>query len=429
MKSFTVFVLLVCFSALLVADPGGAAGSFSTADPETLGLSAERLARATQAIEEDVAAGRIAGAIGLVARRGKIAYFEVRGQADRERQRPMKKDTILRIYSMTKPIVSAALMMLHEEGKFMLTDPVARYLPQYKDMEVMVDAPTWPGDPKRASRVPARREITVQDLMRHTAGMTYGLFGGTSVDKLYTGVTVLDKTGTLDDMSRKLGKLPLVFHPGEKWHYSVAVDVQGHLIEMLSGMPLDRFLEERIFKPLGMVDTGFHVPKAKLDRLAQLYAPTEEPNKKLRVADASVSEWFVKPGTFFSGGGGLLSTTGDYVRFAQMMLNGGELNGVRLLGRKTVELMTTDHTDGIDMSLTLRPGWGFGLGVAVHEDPGTSGSAVSVGTFSWGGAAGTRVWMDPVEDLVVIYMVQIRPHTDLRYGKMFSQYVYQAIVD
>ena len=429
MKHFAMLAPLLCSLTLFTVDAGGAGVNFPTGDPGPLGLSTDRLARATRAIEDDVAAGRIAGAIGVVARRGKIAYFEVRGQADRERARPMKKDTIHRIYSMTKPIVSASLMMLHEEGKFMLTDPVSKYLPQYKDMEVMVDAPKRPGDPERATRVPAKREITVQDLMRHTAGMTYGLFGGYSVDKLYEEVNVLDKTGTLDDMSRKLGELPLVFHPGEKWHYSVAVDVQGHLIEALSGKPLDLFLEERVFKPLGMVDTGFHVPEDKLDRFAQLYAPTEESNHKLRIADASVSEWFVKPGTFFSGGGGLLSTTLDYLRFSQMMLNGGELDGVRLLGRKTVELMTRDHTEGIDMSLTLRPGWGFGLGVAVHKDPGISGQANSVGTFSWGGAAGTRVWMDPTEDLVVIYMVQTRPHTDMRYGKMFSQYVYQAIVD
>ncbi len=428
MKRICIFALLVYSLTLVAADPRGP-GNFPAVDPESVGLSAERLARATRAMEEDVAAGRIAGAIGVVARRGKIAYFEVRGDADRERARPMKKDTILRIYSMSKPIVSAALMMLHEEGKFMLTDPVSKYLPQYKDMEVLVDAPRGPGNPQRASRVAAKREITVQDLMRHTAGLTYGLFGGTSVDKLYVEANVLDKTGTLSDMTRKLGEIPLLFHPGEKWHYSVAVDVQGHLIEALSGKPLDLFLEERVFKPLSMVDTGFHVPEDKLDRFAQLYAPTEESNQKLRIAEASVSEWFVKPGTFFSGGGGLLSTTLDYLRFSQMMLNGGELDGVRLLGRKTVELMTRDHTEGIDMSLTLRPGWGFGLGVAVHKDPGISGQANSVGTFSWGGAAGTGVWIDPTEDLVVIYMVQTRPHTDMRYRKMFAQYVYQAIVD
>ena len=429
MKHLIAFALLSFSLSSLAAEPRDSEAGFPIVDPESVGLSADRLARATRAIEEDVAAGRIAGAIGLVARRGKIAYFEVRGDADRERSRPMKKDTIFRIYSMSKPIVSAALMMLREEGKFMLTDPVSKYLPQYKDMDVMVDAPMWPGNPEKASRVPAKREITVQDLMRHTAGMTYGFSGETSVQKLYVEANVRDRTGTLDDMTRKLGKLPLLFHPGEKWHYSVAVDVQGDLIEALSGKPLDQFLDERILKPLGMVDTGFHVPKADLGRFAQLYAPTEESNLTLRVADASVSEWFVKPGTFFSGGGGLLSTTLDYLRFARMMLNGGELNGVRLLGPKTVKLMTSDHTEGIDMSLTLRPGWGFGLGVAVHTDPEISGMANSVGTFGWGGAAGTRVWMDPTEDLVVIYMVQTRPHTNMRYGKMFSQHVYQAIID
>ena len=213
MKRICIFALLVYSLTLVAADPRGP-GNFPAVDPESVGLSAERLARATRAMEEDVAAGRIAGAIGVVARRGKIAYFEVRGDADRERARPMKKDTILRIYSMSKPIVSAALMMLHEEGKFMLTDPVSKYLPQYKDMEVLVDAPRGPGNPQRASRVAAKREITVQDLMRHTAGLTYGLFGGTSVDKLYVEANVLDKTGTLSDMTRKLGEIPLLSTPG-----------------------------------------------------------------------------------------------------------------------------------------------------------------------------------------------------------------------
>ncbi len=429
MKRFAIFALLVCSLPLLAADPRGPAGNFSAVDPEDLGLSSERLARATRAMEEDVAAGRIAGAIGLVARRGKIAYFEVRGNADRERHRPMAKDTIFRIYSMSKPITSAALMMLHEEGKFMLTDPVSRYLPEFKGMEVAEDSSRSPGDPDRARRVEAKREITVQDLMRHTAGLTYGFFGGTSVDKMYQDVTVLDNKGTLADMTRKLGELPLLFHPGEKWHYSVAVDVQGRLIEVLSGKRFDRFLEERIFQPLGMADTGFHVPKEEHHRFAQLYAPMEESKEKLQVAKTRVSERYMGPGTFFSGGGGLVSTTSDYLRFARMMLNGGELDGVRLLGRKTVELMTADHTEGIDMSWTLRRGWGFGLGVAVHTDPGTSGDAVSAGAYGWGGAAGTRVVMDPKEDLIVIYMVQILPHTRLRYGNMFAQYAYQAIAD
>ena len=423
------FALLVGALTLHAAEPRKFRGAHSTVDPETVGLSSERLARATRAMEADVASGRVAGAIGLVARRGQVAYFEARGQADRERRRPMTKDAIFRIYSMTKPIVSAALMTLHEEGKFRLTDPVSRYLPAYKDREVLEDSPRSPGRPERARRVKARREITVQDLMRHTAGMTYGFFSGTSVDEMYREAGVLDNKGTLDDMTRKLGRLPLLFHPGEKWHYSVSVDVQGHLIEALSGKRLDHFLEERIVRPLGMTDTGFHAPREKHPRLAQLYSPAEESSEKLRTADPALSERYMQPGTFFSGGGGLLSTTTDYLRFAQMMLNGGQLDGVRLLGRKTVELMTRDHTRGIDMSWTLRPGWGFGLGVAVHAAPGTSGDTASMGTYGWGGAAGTRFLIDPAEDLIVLYMVQILPHTGLRYGSMFAQYAYQSIID
>jgi CubicO group peptidase (beta-lactamase class C family) len=410
------------------------AGSLAAADisvvaPGRVGLSADALVRATRAIEEDVAVGRIPGALGLVARRGRIVYQEVRGEADREAGKPMREDTIFRIYSMSKPITTAALMMLFEEGKFRITDPASKYLPELKEPVVLVESGGFPGDPKRARRVPARREITIQDLMRHTAGLTYGYFGGTSVDKMYLEESVLDYDGNLEDMTRRLGRLPLLYHPGEKWHYSVAVDVQGRLVEVLSGERFDRFLQERIFEPLGMTDTGFQVPVEKAERLAQMYAPMAGDREKLRPAPAASADRFKKPATLFSGGGGLVSTAGDYLRFCQMVLNGGELDGKRLLSRTTVNLMKRDHTSHVDPSRAENTGYGFGLGFAVHVDPAASGSASSLGEINWGGAAGTRFWIDPQEELIGLYMVQILPHNGLRYGEMFKQIVYRSIAD
>lgn len=413
-----LFLLLILSLSLL-------GGPIPTVEPESVGLSAERLARATEAMEEDAAAGRIAGAVGLVARKGKIAYFEARGMADREAGAPMKRDAVVRIYSMSKPITSAALMMLFEEGEFRLKDPVSRYIPELRNLEVLVDRPGFPGDPERARREPARREMTVQDIMRHTAGLTYGYFGGTSADSLYNKKHPLYWQGDLQDMTRRIAALPLLYHPGEKFHYSIAVDLQGRLVEVLSGQRFDRFLQERLFDPLGMADTGFHVPSGSLDRFAQLYAP--DGKKKIKVSDRE--DRYKKPGTFFSGGGGLVSTARDYLRFCQMMLNGGEFQGKRYLGRKTVELMTADHLAAVETERIANTGYGFGLGFAVHLDRGASGAPASLGEYNWGGAAGTKFWIDPAEEMIGIYMVQIIPHGGLRYGNMFKQYAYQSIVD
>ena len=230
-------------------------------------------------------------------------------------------------------------------------------------------------------------------------------------------------------MAEKLGKLPLLYHPGTTWHYSVANDIQGRLVEVLSGERFDRFLAHRIFEPLGMVDTSFQVPAEKRARFTQMYAPTKKSRYELQAAPADSSTGFLEPVKFQSGGGGMVSTTADYLRFCQMLLNGGELDGARLLGRKTVELMTRDHIVGRPQTAILQEGYGYGLGVAVHLDPAKSGSAESVGTYRWGGAAGTRFWIDPEEEMVGIYMVQILPHNGLSYGRMFKQLAYQAIVD
>ena len=415
--------------------------------PEKVGLSSERLDRISEAIQQDVESGMAPGAVALIARDGQIAYFEAFGNADRETQTPMKPDTIFRIYSMSKPITSVALMMLFEEGKFMLKDPVAKYLPEFSDMQVLIEkgevkqgavfhlpeadedgnVTNKPAiDPNSYETVPSKRPITVQDLLRHTAGFSYGFFGDTTVDKMYREAGILTEDKDLADFTSKLGKIPLQYEPGSTWHYSVSVDVQGRLVEALSGMSFDEFLQERIFAPLGMTDTAFHVPEAKMDRFAQMYSPTEE--GPLQVADADLSRNYVAKPAFFSGGGGLVSTAHDYLRFCQMLLNGGELDGVRLLSPKTIELMTVDHTGDVENNPRASSGYGFGLGFAVANDLSQIGVPTSVGEYNWGGAAGTRFWIDPVENFIGIYMVQILPHP-FTFGEEFKILAYQAIAD
>jgi len=393
-----------------------------TARPEDVGLSSQRLARATRAMEQDVAAGRIPGAVALLIRNGKVAYLEARGMADREARKPMKKDTIFRIYSMSKPITSVALMTLYEEGRFRITDPVARYMPEFANLKVLVEEPGAEG----YRLVKPKRPVTIQDLMRHTAGLTYGFFAKSAVDQMYLDAGILTRDRDLAEMVQKLCLIPLKHQPGSTWEYSVAVDVQGRLIEVLSGMSFDQFLRKRIFEPLKMPDTGFYVPEAKKSRFAQLYTPDK--NGGIKPADPKTSRDFMKKGTFFSGGGGLVSTISDYARFCQMMLNGGELDGVRILSPKTVHLMTIDHLGDIPKG-KLTPGCGFGLGFAVTLDLSRTGIAGSVGEYRWGGAAGTRFWIDPAEKMIGIYMVQILPHTGLRYGDTFKVFAYQSIVE
>ena len=423
------------------------AGGTPDTRPERVGISSDRLERVTEQIKDDVEAGRIPGAVGMIARDGKLVYLEAFGESDTEKEKPMRTDDIFRIYSMSKPITSVALMMLYEQGKFRLSDPVGMYIPELADMQVLVekgDAEGGPafnipevdedGNPIPAAEVdedsyttvPADRPITVQDLLRHTAGFTYGFFGNTTVDKMYQAAGILTMDRDLQHMCEKLGKIPLQYQPGTTWHYSVAVDVQGRLVEVLSGMAFDQYLEEKIFTPLGMPDTGFYVPEEKMDRFAQMYSPTEDGG--LEVANPMMSRNFVRKPTFFSGGGGLVSTADDYMRFCQMMLNGGELDGVRLLSPKTIELMTSDHTTVIGDNPRRNSGYGFGLGFAVAKDLGMIGAPTSVGEFNWGGAAGTRFWIDPEEKFIGIYMVQILPHP-FAYGENFKIMAYQTIVD
>lgn len=390
------------------------------ATPESVGLSAARLARITQAMKDDVAAGQLAGALAVVARKGKIAYWEKVGMADRETGRALRDDDIFRIYSMTKPIVGVGLMMLYEEGKFRLNDPVKRHLPEMAGVEALIDG----------ERRKPKREMTVQDLMRHTAGLTYGLFGNSPVDKLYAEAGVLNGNRSIAEFVAKLGKLPLKHEPGATWDYSVAVDVQGRLIEVLSGMDLDKYLEERIFKPLDMRDTAFRVPPEKKKRLAQLYLRAGD-KQSIRAAPPGRSAgYFDYESKWFSGGGGLTSTARDYLRFAQMLLNGGRLDDARLLSRKTVELMTRNHVEGLKVgSPILRAGYGFGLDFAVHVDPTKSGLNGSVGEYNWEGLAGTLFWVDPAEQMIGLYMIQMLPPRLGDHRLKFKRLAYQAIAD
>ena len=413
----------------------------------TGGFDSQRLARVSALVDRYVAEGKLAGAQVQVAHRGEVALRHTVGRADVASDRPLGDDAIYRIYSMTKPITGVALMMLYEEGKFRLNDPVAMYIPELANLEVALSTAgtgvvsdgtvsRGVGESKTEllgqTRKPARQP-TIRDLMLHTAGFTYGIFGNTEVDQMYR------TAGLMGDMDLQafvaaLGKIPLQYEPGAQWHYSVSVDIQGRLVEVLSGMKFSDFLQERLFGPLDMRDTAFSVDADQMPRLAQLYkpkgmtgnnfmAPSTGPG--LDVADAWVSAGFVQPPKFESGGGGLVSTARDYLRFSQMMLNGGELDGVRILSPKTVQLMTTNHLGDLPMGFARRGG-GFGLGFGVLLNPGDVGEVGSAGEYNWGGAAGTRFWIDPQENLIGIFMVQSIPHRTRLAGD-FTVLTYSAM--
>ncbi|MEE2785612.1 MAG: serine hydrolase domain-containing protein [Pseudomonadota bacterium] len=439
-----VLVLICCTAEI------GYAREISSVKPEREGVSSARLIRITDHMEKRVADGTMVGGMGVIARNGSIVYSQVYGQADREAGTPMEEDTIHRIYSMTKPITALAVMMLYEQGHFFLNDPIARYIPEMADLEVALSTAgtnvlsdgtqsrtIGQGDDSLIGQTrKPRRQPTIRDLLTHTAGLTYGIFGNTEVDKLYRESAVMGGNLDLKEFVTRLGQLPLQYEPGTQWHYSVAVDVQGRLVEVISGMRFGEFLEERIFEPLDMTDTYFTLPKDKVSRLAQLYAPkgvrganffAPSTSPGLDVADPAVSRGFVEGTNFESGGGGLVSTARDYLRFAQLMLNGGELDGVRLLSPKTVELMTANHLGDIPMGFN-RTGTGFGLGYGLVLDPGQVGEVSSKGEFNWGGAAGTRFWIDPVENLIGLFMVQSLPHRT-RLGQEFKVLTYQALIE
>jgi CubicO group peptidase (beta-lactamase class C family) len=412
MKKLLVAVLL------LISLPGWAA-DLGRAKPESVGMSSERLARIRPFMQRYVDDGKLAGIVTVVARKGRIVHFETVGKLNLETGEQLRDDSLFRIYSMSKPIVTTAAMILYEEGKFQLNDPVENYLPPFKGARVLVDG----------EQVEQDHPFTIRELMSHSAGLTYGIFGDTTVDRAYRDAGIL-QNGNLEEMVEELGKIPLLYQPGTRWVYSVSADVLGRLIEVVSGQPLDGFLRDRLFRPLGMNDTFFQVPAGKIERFGTNHARNKE--GELVIVDKPETSRFVKEVTFFSGGGGLVSTAMDYLKFSQMMLNGGELNGVRILGPKTVEIMTRNHLGpGVTSGFGERPGaagtFGFGLGFGVATaEPLTS--LGSKGEYTWGGAAGTIFWNDPREELTAVLMVQMmRNPWPLR--AQFKNLVYQAIVD
>jgi CubicO group peptidase (beta-lactamase class C family) len=394
---------------------GCAAGPASRVD-QGGGLDAARLQRLDAILNADVANGRLPGAVVLVARDGKVVVDRAYGRQDAAKGMPMRADSIFRVYSMTKPIVSVAAMMLVEEGKLQLSDPVSQHIPELKGLRVGVEKGG------ALEIVAASREATVQDLLRHTSGFTYGVFGKSMVKELYTKNGVDATNHDNAGLVKKLAGVPLMFQPGSTWEYSRSTDVLGHVIERVSRQPLDRFLEERIFRPLGMKDTAFFVPEEKQGRLAEAFAT--DPDSKRPVSLLEVRR---KP-TYLAGGQGLVSTAPDYLRFAQMLLNGGELDGVRIVSKKTVAYMTTDHLGAVRGPTYLPgPGYGFGLGVAVRTADGEASYPGSAGDYFWGGLGGTYFWVDPKERLVAIWMMQA-PGQRTYYRGLFRNLVYGAMM-
>jgi CubicO group peptidase (beta-lactamase class C family) len=413
--------------------------------PESVGMSKAALERIDAHLRQQyIDAGRFPGAQLMVYRRGKIVHTSSQGFADIERKVPVRDDTIYRIYSMTKPITSVAFMMLVEQGKVALDEPVHKYIPEWKNLGVFVAGNT----PAFMTRPPARPMLIV-DLLRHTSGLTYGFMQRSNVDAAYREAKLggIDKDGTLQSMVDDLAKIPLEFSPGEAWNYSVSTDVLGYLVGKISGKPFEQFLKERIFDPLGMSDTDFHVPASKAQRLAACYsieaggalnfiASDRKPG--LALQDDPATSSFLSPPSFISGGGGLCSTTADYLTFCRALLNGGELDGVRLLGPKTLKLMTSNHLPGgADLPAMSRSmfsevaynGVGFGLGVSVTIDPARTLIPGSVGEYAWGGAASTAFFIDPAEELIMIFMTQVMPSSTYPIRRELRTMVYSAVTE
>ena len=407
-----------------------------SAAPYEVGLSVERLACISATAQRFIDDKQLAGAVTVVARRGKVAHLEAHGMKDIETSKPMQKDTIFRIYSMTKPIAAAAVMMLCEEGKLQLDAPVSVYLPELGSLKVAAAA-----DAETLTLIKADRDMTVRDLMQHTAGLPGAgryMAGQTAVDKRYReeGLHLLHECN-LQEMVERLGRIPLLYQPGTKWHYSIAADVLGRLIEVASGQPFDIFLAERIFQPLDMVDTGFYVPPEKIDRLADMYGPM--PGGGLQVIDApeggtgNVSETsFRKKPKFLSAGGGLVSTAADFARFCLMLSGRGTLAGKRLMKAESVELMTRNHLPKHLIPLDKKPdkryaGLGFGLGVSVRVQQTDWIPASQVGEYGWIGGSSTEFWISPRDELVVITLAQHIPFSEL--SETVKPLVYDAILD
>ena len=415
--AFASFILALTLTASAVAQ------GLPVATPESVGMSASRLQRLSAAMKRAVDEDRLAGVVTLVARKGKVVHYENFGQLDRESKTPMPKDAIVRIASMSKAITTVAAMMLVEEGKLLLDDPVSKFIPAFKKTTVMTQTPTSGPD---VAVMPARREISIRDLMTHTAGISYGTG---ALEAQYKAANVYmwyfaDKDEPIGTTIERLAALPFTSQPGERYVYGFSTDILGVVIERASGLSLDEFFRTRIFGPLKMVDSYFYLPREKASRFATVYSAgasglTRAPNEKMGQGD-----YITGPRKSFSGGAGVLSTAADYARFLQMLLNGGELDGVRLLGPKTVQLMTSNHVG----SLYQEGRFGFGLGFEITEHVGRSGRPGSVGEFGWGGAYYTKFWVDPVEKIVAVFMTQLLPSGGSALQDQFRVLVNQAVI-
>lgn len=401
-------------------------------DPKTLGLCPERLERVDGWMRRLVEEGKLAGLSVMLSRRGETAFFRAHGLADIARGTPFAADTITRIYSMTKPLTSVAVMMLYEEGRFQLDDPITRFLPEFTDMRVFTG-----GNRVKAETVPAQRPITIRDLLTHTAGFTYGFMEATLVDALYrqNGVDFGEnQDASLAEVVARLARQPLLAQPGAEWNYSVATDLLGHLVAVVSGQDFGDFLKTRVIDPLGMVDTDFHVPAGKVSRLAANYSLFRD--RSLKLYDDAVGSRFSAKPAIASGGGGLVSTASDYMRFCRFILGRGALDGVRLLGRKTVELMLMNHLGG-DLASMGQPrfsessytGIGFGLGFSVMLDPARAQIVGTPGEVAWGGLASTSFWIDPAEDLAVVMLAQLIPSSALPIRRELRVLTYAALTE
>ena len=434
-KLFTKILIAGCLAVLAACAPAtdnSTVQSSAVIEPsraleevaaEAAGMDSGRLDRVTAAMQDYVDDGLLAGVVTMAARDNKIVHFESVGYRDLEAQAPMTNDAIFRIYSMSKPITGVALMALYEEGKFRLADPVEMYLPELEDLQV------YAGEDENGNMItePQNHKMTIRELMSHTGGLTYGIFAQSPVDAAYVEAGLLAAGDTLADFTSKLGEIPLKHQPGSTWEYSVSVDVQGYLVEKLAGQSFGAFLEERIFDPLGMTDTDFHVPQEKVSRFAQVYSYDD--SGELQAAEIFDGANFLEDPVFESGGGGLVSTAMDYMRFSQMLLNGGELDGVRILAPLTVDLMHRDQTPpGMGGAMSGIGGISFGLDFAIIEDP-VEAEGYSTGEYYWGGAAGTWFWIDPVEELVFVGMIQ---QTGARLPDVRStskRLIYQSIME
>ncbi|WP_097459176.1 serine hydrolase domain-containing protein [Mangrovitalea sediminis] len=404
-----------------------------TQSAEAVGLSGAALNRIEAHLEREyLAKGRFPGTLTLVARHGQIAYLKPQGLMDVERQKPMRRDTLFRIYSMTKPITAVAMMQLYEQGRFLLDDPVHKYIPSWKNLRVYKSG-LYPN----FLTVPVTRQMTIRDLFTHMSGLTYGFMNRTNVDAAYRELGLDGSKGlTLDSFIERLAELPLEFSPGSAWNYSVSTDVLGYLVQLISGKPLPDYFREHIFTPLGMSDTGFTVPAEKIERFAACYQ--YQPGNRFVLQDDPQDSHFTREQTYFSGGGGLVSSIDDYFHFAQALANGGAWEGQRILGRKTLEFMRLNHLPGNQdlpglsvgaFSETPYEGSGFGLGVSVKIDVAKSQTNGSPGEFGWGGLASTNFFVDPVEDMVVIFMTQLIPSSSYPVRQELRAMVQGALVD